>query len=158
MVQTTELAIDRLIYFWKSQDIAIVKGDTAMVAAVEDVLRCRFPADFRLYFSTVDGMKKKFPNETDNEGFLFYPIQEIRCVKEVFRNFTGENAPNIYIFADYLQQSWWYAFEILDSNTYSIGIMPYRDSYQQICSSLNEFIGLYITGSDRLYTYQQKSS
>lgn len=71
MVQTTELAIDRLIYFWKSQDIAIVKGDTAMVAAVEDVLRCRFPAVFRLFFSTVDGMKKKFRMKQIMKGFFF---------------------------------------------------------------------------------------
>ena len=157
-MKNIELTIDRLINFWESQNIVIVKGDPATTAAVEDAYQCRFPSDLRLYFSKVDGMKNLFPNETDNEGFLFYPIQEIRCVKDVFQDFTGENAQNIFVFADYLQQSWYYAFEILDSNTYSIGIMPYRDSYQEICSSLDEFIDLYIIDSDRLYTYQQKSS
>lgn len=102
------------------------------------------PIDFQQLYATANGMK-----DSDKEGFLLYPLEDIVSLETKF-NISNSNS-NIYVFADYLQSSWWYGFRVLENGTYEIGIIPYEDKFKPITNSLFDFIELYLEDSAPLY-------
>lgn len=145
--------IDLLIKHWKNQNIDIASKSIYEIEKCIKQNRIVLPNDFKELYSVVNGMKNFYPNEIDEEGFLFYPVEYIISAEEEFENSKLINKNNIYIFAEYMHKSWWYGFEIVNENNYRIGILATRDTFKPITNSLIEFLELYIEDSPILYDY-----
>ena len=108
------------------------------------------PSDLADYFLAVDGMNL---NETDNEGFLFFPLQEFKLI----RNFHKESAnfPDAhfyFVFADLLAGCGWYAIRLSpDESTENTILDVSWENPKLIAHSFTEFIELYFERHPRLY-------
>lgn len=145
--------INRLIQHWQNQGIEIIPTPEEEIENFESVIRQPLPNDFKLLYSKVNGMYFYFPNEIDNEGFLFYPLESILPSAREFEGFALAENNHLYIFAEYMHKSWWYGVEIKSDGKYLIGIIPDKLNFKPITDSLSEFIALYIENSSKLYDY-----
>ncbi len=144
-VKNLNFMSDLLIEHWKLQGIPIIRSDL-----VKD--NPLLPMDFIEFYEKVNGMKSLYPNYTDNEGFLFYPIESIIAVEEEMEGY-GTTNDAIYLFAEYMHKSWWYGFKLEENGFYKIGIIPYENRFKTIANDLATFIHLYIEDSPILYDY-----
>lgn len=110
----------------------------------------KMPRDFVEYFETVDGMGTLYPNDSDKNGFLFYPLNALEFIKSS-DNATGSH---IIVFANYMQHCWNYYVKFSNALQYEIGIMPAKNVFIAITNSLPQFMQYYITDSDELYKYE----
>ncbi|SHG97466.1 hypothetical protein SAMN04488109_2706 [Chryseolinea serpens] len=141
--------LDELREFWKDQGIETVPVSWKETALGPEGLR--LPADFRVFYSKLNGMSNLYPNEMDSEGFLFYPIDVLVTVRE---EFDEPGLPkNIIVFAEYMHKSWWYGIELRADGTYVIGIIPDRGRFKVITNSLEVFMRLYLMDASELYDY-----
>jgi len=144
-------SIEKVIHFWKAQNIKIVPKAIEEILYVSKTNALQLPGDFIELYRQANGMRELYPNYTDAEGFLIYPIEAIVSAREEF----GEAAPlgkrKIFIFSDYLIKCWWYGYEAFDDGSYAIGIVESRDDFRPITNSLAEFLELYMVDSDRMY-------
>lgn len=147
------LVLTRLIEFWQKQNITILAKTKQEINQIEKSNFLNLPNDFKEFYQKANGMVMLYPNEFDEEGFLFYPIDVIQSVSNEFEHSGLVNRDRIFIFADYMHKSWWYGYELIDSVNYVIGIIPDKDTFKPITNSLEEFIELYIENSPRLYDY-----
>ncbi|MET7001561.1 SMI1/KNR4 family protein [Chitinophaga defluvii] len=148
--------IERLIVYWNDQEIAVDKLSPYEIEAFEKWRRIRLPNDFKEYYQRANGMKSYYPNDTDAEGFLFYPLENFISFEDEFM-VKPENAGlnRTYIFAEYMHKSWWYGVKLNDMNdTYEIGIIPDKERFKSITTSLVVFIDLYLQDDARLYQYE----
>lgn len=148
-----EKAIDLLVEYWSGQDIAIISKPARYIESVQKAANLLLPSDFKTLYCHVNGMEALYPNETDKEGFLFYPIEAIVSVDKEFEASGLANKEHIYVFADYMHKSWWYGVEINDNASYEIGIIPDKNTFTPVTNSLIEFIKLYIDDSSKLYDF-----
>lgn len=146
-------AISLLIENWKKQNINITPMSNREIESFIKKTTIPLPNDFKELYSKVNGMKNLYPNEIDEEGFLFYPIESIISAENEFENSELRNKSKIYIFAEYMHKSWWYGLEIISDENYVIGIIPDKDTFKPITNSLSVFIELYIENSSKLYDY-----
>lgn len=146
--------ISQVIEFWKEQNIEIAGPSIDGIQNFKSEKGSDLPLDFKEFYSTVNGMEALYPNETDNQGFLFYPVNEIVSVVEEFDKTGIMNAKNILIFAEYMQKSWWYGIEIIDADKYVIGIIPDKNRFKPICDTLTQFLRFYLSDSPILYNYK----
>lgn len=155
VIEGIVLIITQLIEFWRSQKIEITTITIDEIGLVEKKLELKLPDDFKSFYSRVNGMVEFYPNEIDEEGFLFYPVEAIVSVNTELQNSNLINRDNIFIFAEYMHKSWWYGFELKgeNENEYVIGIIPDNSSFKPITTSLAEFIELYLGNSPKLYDY-----
>ena len=107
------------------------------------------PHDFILFFKFLNGM-----NEQDEEGFLFYKIENLINMKRKFDFSVNSLLSDIVIFADYMYESWWYGVKTINDDEYEIGIISTAEIFKKISNSYEEFIQLYITDSPLLYEYE----
>lgn len=142
-----------LIDYWEKQGIKIAPKTIDEIEYIQKNNKLRMPGDFKFFYSRVNGMGNFYPNETDEEGFLFYPIEAVVSVDKEFVASDLINKGRIFIFSEYMHKSWWYGFEITDDKSYQIGIIPDKDIFVPITSSLADFIDLYLKNSSRLYDY-----
>ena len=145
--------MNRLIKHWQDQGIEIIPKPLNEVEDFEALNQWSLPNDFKQFYSRVNGMSSYFPNEIDDEGFLFYPLESILPSKQEFEGFALAENHHLYIFADYMHKSWWYGVEIKPDGKYLIGIIPDKLNFKPITDSLSEFIALYIENSSKLYDY-----
>lgn len=148
--------IERLIVYWKDQEITTTKLSAFEIEAFEKWRHIRLPNDFKEYYQRANGMKSYYPNDTDTEGFLFYPLENLISFGDEFSAKT-ENAglSRTYIFAEYMHKSWWYGVKLDDMNeTYEIGIIPDKERFKSITTSLTVFIDLYLQDAAALYQYE----
>jgi hypothetical protein len=148
------LTISHLIEFWKAQGITSTLNGWGKIDDIEQTKNLLFPEDFKQLYLQVNGMENLYPNETDAEGFLFYPVEAIIPATNEFKIGALANMDNVFIFAEYLHKSWWYGFEIINNDEYVIGIIPHENKFKPITNSLAEFIELYMEDSERLYDYE----
>lgn len=148
-----EVKIHLLIAYWKKQGIKITPGTIDEIASVQRSNKLVIPDDFKFFYSRVNGMKNFYPNEVDDEGFLFYPVEAIVPVDREFETSDLINKERIFIFSEYMHKSWWYGFEIVDDKNYQIGIIPDKSTFVPITSRLAEFIDLYLNNASKLYDY-----
>ncbi|MEO0584737.1 MAG: SMI1/KNR4 family protein [Bacteroidota bacterium] len=153
VVERIILMIDLLIDFWRNQNIKILAKTPREIDIIERQKAIILPIDFRELYLRVNGMEEFYPNEIDDEGFLFYPLAELVSVNTEFENSSMINKEKVFIFAEYMHRSWWYGFEVTGSNEYLIGIISDNTSFKPITNSLAEFIELYIENSPKLYDY-----
>lgn len=147
------LVIDRLISFWRDQNIKITTKTLQEIDLIQKDKVLRLPNDFKELYSKVNGMEDYYPNEIDEEGFLFYPLEALIPVSREFEDSNLINKDRILIFAEYMHKSWWYGVEVKENFEYVIGIIPDKTIFKPITNSLAEFIELYIDNSTKLYDY-----
>lgn len=147
-----EDAIKQLGQFWRKQKILSPPNDIQEILHFEFSKSVRLPDDFRHLFMLTNGMVNLFPNDMDDEGFLFYPLEELTTLEEEFEMERVSYAEGCIIFAEYLHKSWWYAvrFSTADAG-YEIGIVAAADKFKVITRSLGEFLHLYMEDSSVLY-------
>ncbi|MGV0752281.1 hypothetical protein [Empedobacter brevis] len=141
MVNNLENNLKILELYWKNQNILTKPCENKIIHYYKNI----FPIDFIYLYSNINGMYSVYPNGSDLEGFLFYPLEYIEKISN-----------NIYIFADYLHVSWNYGIKIdsIKNNKYSIILITDLDNINDsliITNSLSDFIELYINDSPRIY-------
>ncbi|SDC20934.1 SMI1/KNR4 family protein [Pedobacter soli] len=95
------LIITRLVAFWRSQKIEISTKTIEEIGLVERKLDLKLPDDFKTFYTRVNGMENFYPNEIDEEGFLFYPVDAIVSAEKELRDCNLVNKDKIFIFAEY---------------------------------------------------------
>lgn len=145
--------IETLISYWEKQDIVINSISMNEIDNFQKKKKSSLPADFQQFYAMVNGMGECYPNYMDKEGFLFYPLEAIDSVQNELTWATMANREMIFIFAEYLHRSWWYAFELMSDGSYTIGIIA-TDNFKPITNSLSEFIELYMEDASILYDYE----
>lgn len=140
-----------LVEHWERQNIRISTADNQIMKRFDKSKNVHLPYDFIELYSRVNGMEDLYPNYTDEEGFLFYPLNKVLTLEEEFGFRNNENDNTVFIFADYLQKSWWYGFKINSQYNYVIGLVASYEIFRPITDSLFEFIQLYIDDSPKLY-------
>jgi len=147
--------VDKLISYWESQKIRLTVGvNKDTIKNFEQTKGINLPKEFFEYLQVVNGMELMYPNYTDTNGFLFYPLENLIFFEDEFCNFQDNLNPGLLgkkclIFANYLQRSWWYG--ITADN--SIVIIPNASEYKIVANSFFEFLELYINDLDTIYDY-----
>lgn len=145
-----EIEIDALKVFWEG------KGISSLARPGEEISKFNFgggvflPDDLIKYFSVLNGMESLYPNEFDDEGFLFYPLQGLVTSNQ---EFSKPIEKDILIIAEYMHKSWWYGLKVIDKDTYSIGIIPEENKFKILTDSLSEFLKMYMSNSHKLYSF-----
>jgi hypothetical protein len=152
-LENLDEVIRRLFIHWNIQGIDTLPFSNKEIEILEQENKMILPNDFIRLYTCINGMENLFPNETDSEGFLFYPVQAITSAKMEFKNSDLSQKNNLYVFANYMQKSWWYGLEVIDRNNYKIGIIPHGNFFKPITNLLSEFLFLYLEDSPRLYNY-----
>ena len=145
------MQVEQLITYWSKQGISITAASEYEIRKAEQHGRFFLPDDFKSLYSKVNGMESYYPNEIDEEGFLFYPVEAIISAAKESADCLIKNKDNIFIFAEYMHKSWLYGFEILDCNNYIIGIIPDENTFIPIAESIWDFVELYLEDSSRIY-------
>jgi hypothetical protein len=143
-------ALSDLQLFWENQNIKAIGKTIDSIKAFEQAKHIKLPEDFIEYFKTLNGMETLYPNDSDNNGFLFYPLEQLKFPHEKFGKADQKNK-RLMIFIDYMQESWWYGFRILENAKYEIGIIPSVDIFKPITNSFSEFVEFYIHDNEILY-------
>jgi hypothetical protein len=149
-----ENSAKQLLEFWGKQKILSPPNTLDDILYFEFSKSMQLPEDFRRLFMMSNGMVNLFPNYFDNEGFLFYPLQELTTVEDEFDINRGSSVEHSLIFAEFMHKSWWYAVKfskIVDN--YEIGIIPSVGKFKVITRNLTEFIQLYLSDSPVLYEF-----
>jgi hypothetical protein len=141
MVITSNHTVSEIIDFWKNQQIDLTHITLKYIAQVMTEKALVLPIDFVNFYLQVNGMEKLYPNYSDGEGFLFYPVEALYYAKD---NKT-------LVFADYMQCSWWYGVQVETEEKYTIGILPTLDTFVPITASLDEFMNWYRQDGTELY-------
>lgn len=154
-MEIMEQAIEKILRHWEKQGISSEGKTLQDIEALEKALNNKLPQDFKLYFSKINGMGSGYLNDTDENGFSFYPLEQLRVIEEEFNPSIDKNKRCI-LFADYLQNCWSYVIlvdDFVNENQYSI--LGYIDcnQYKIITNSLAEFIDFYLSDSKTLYDF-----
>ena len=149
-----EDAMNRLLEFWKNQEIISAANSLDDILHFEFSKNVRLPDDFRSFYLMNNGMLNLYPNYFDNEGFLFYPLEEVTTLEEEFDADKTIVDQNCLIFAEFMHKSWWYGVRISkNEEEYEIGIIPEVSKFKVITKKLEEFIHMYMIDSSILYNY-----
>lgn len=145
--------LTELIKFWGKQGILTSSNSKQDIDEFQKSNNIHLPQDFVDFYSELNGMEIFYPNESDEEGFLFYPLEALIPLSTEFQNSKLKNKERFFLFAEYMHKSWWYGFEMINHEDYVIGIVADKDSFQPITHSLADFIKLYIDDTPKLYDY-----
>jgi hypothetical protein len=153
-MEVIEIAANQLLEFWRKQKILSPPNTLDDILYFQFSKNIQLPGDFRHLFMMTNGMANLFPNYFDNEGFLFYPLQELTTVEDELDINRDSSVEQCIIFAEFMHKSWWYAVKFSKfEDDYEIGIIPSVDKFKVITKNLAEFIYLYINDSSVLYEY-----
>jgi hypothetical protein len=106
----------------------------------EDLNDLRLPPEFRAYYLVTNGVRVPGSPETDDKGYDFWPLHELRRVQA---------DPLKVYFADFQAGSWSFAFGLDPAKRGAVYIVagpPIR-----IASTFEQFVDLYIADDDSLY-------
>ena|ERR1700759_1975046 len=153
-MEVIEIAVEKLLKFWKDQQIVSVGNSLDDILNFEFSRSMQLPDDFRRLFMMTNGMINLFPNDFDEEGYLFYPLQELARLEDEFELSRQSYTEHCLIFAEYMHKSWWYGVKFSKfESEYEIGIISSADKFKAITRNLGEFIYLYMNDSPVLYKY-----
>lgn len=113
----------------------------------------RVPDDVKTLFLTANGFGS--PNDQDRNGFSFWPLNRV-CPVAAFEDseWCSSACDDCYLFADYLSLSWGYAVRLLNCQKLApvciVGAANRRPVW--IAESFREFIELYVSDDERLYS------
>jgi hypothetical protein len=137
---------------WLREGLEISTVNLVDIARMEYLFGRRIPSDYRQFLS-VAGL----PHNEDSEGFRFWSPGEWRATRDVledagYQSFEGDSCS--VIFADYLQESWWYAVWLSGAKaggvSLALGTSDGRDPQRPI-GSMADFLEAYLAGDQRLY-------
>ncbi len=148
----------RLVDHWTTQGLKIATGATEQeVLSFESQNRAILPGDFRDYFLKVNGMFQDFHNSSDQEGFAFWPLNQVTNVSKECAKYSPNlpvpaNPQNYFVFADYLQWSWAYAIH-LGTRSSEAGQVIHVGTLRPkvVAGSFTEFVDLYLQDARDLY-------
>lgn len=153
-VNEIENAGKQLVKFWRKQKILSPPNTLDDILHFEFSRSMQLPDDFRRLFMMTNGMVNLFPNDFDEEGYLFYPLEEFTTLEEEFNTNGGSSVEHCLIFAEFMHKSWWYAVRFSNfTDDYEICIVSSVDKLKVITKNLGEFIHLYMDDSPILYKY-----
>jgi hypothetical protein len=106
--------------------------------------------DFEELYLFADGFKEGCRDEL---GFRFWPLEEIVSVADFDHGVHGFiGADGFYLFCDYLDFSWGYAFKVASMRSLKIYVIGLKSREPVlIASSFGEFLRLYALNDERLY-------
>lgn len=114
--------------------------------------------DFRDYLLRVNGMVQIGGQDSDEKGFAFWPLDQIRSVPEECATVkvavpSVDEVDRYFAFADYFQWSWAYAISLSPNAPGRILQFGTR-SPRIIASSFTHFVEAYLADSGQLYFNQ----
>lgn len=149
-------AISRRVHqHWIGQGLAVQPVEMSKIA---HSVRNLMPSDF-LAFLNIAGL----PLDEDTNGFRFWQPEELQIVTtsalhqhddvhfQLSSHFMHSSCYDALIgsvvFADYLQESWWYSISRDDCDASVVRLVDYA----QTVGDLEEFLAIYLRDGDRLY-------
>lgn len=144
-------AISALVAFWKGQGIPIEGAAESALRNWERQHQVTLPADFVALYQVANGWHSYYPNYSDQEGYVWYPIEEVVPMEAEMESRWKGPPSNTFLFADYLTRCWFYGLRISDQGTYEIGILPSLPEFTPITDSLPHFIALYMADANEMY-------
>lgn len=139
----------RLTHRWKGAQLKIRPG-----ASIDQLIqfqdRCGAQLDpvMFAYFRAANGMERE---EMDPESHIrFWPLEEVKPLREEVDAPWVAQYPNCYLFADYLLWSHGYAID-LGPSSYGRIMLVGGESARLVASSFVEFVSLYLSQSERLF-------
>ncbi|MEP7220027.1 MAG: SMI1/KNR4 family protein [Bacteroidota bacterium] len=135
--------IASLIRFWEEQGISSNPNTEEEIREIEHAKGFNLPDDFKSLYSRTNCMERYYPNDMDDEGFLFYPLEYLITEEE---ELAGEplsavtvTSETVILFAEYMHKSWLYGFKYnADTGRYVIGIMSRSTLYRRLFSTSKE--------------------
>jgi hypothetical protein len=140
-------AINKLIFHWKKCNVYLPPEESFLMDYRLGAKNMTLPEDFKVLYRLVNGT-----SDWDNIAFVFYGIQRLITMGSRFSLSENDPLGDVIIFADYMDESWWYGVKLTEDG-YNIGIIPTEDRFKAITTSLTDFIHLYLTESDKLSDY-----
>ena len=145
----TKEAVDRLTQRWKEAQLKIKPGVSAeQLAQFEDKFKTRLGPDIHAYFEAVNGMES---DEMDSEYHIrFWPLEEIKPLREEVDAPWVAEYTSYYLFADYLLWSHGYAIDLSPAGQGTI-VMVGGENPQKVASSFAEFMSLYLDKPEQIF-------
>jgi hypothetical protein len=143
------------VMYWNAQSIEIAPYSGKQRALLRRDTKGRpLPPPLIELYSSINGMKPKFPNDFDQNGFLIYPLSEVKSAEEEFQSKAPPDFPPCFIFADYLHKSWYYGItHNLNSDDFEVVLVYEPFNYSKVADSLYEFFKLYLVDDERIYEF-----
>ena len=123
--------IESLLQHWEDQNITSKGCSIEEIELIEKRNGLELPSDFKEIYLRCNGMSALFPNNTDELGFLFYPLEHLVTYNKEFSLTSFQNklfeGRQCIIFMNYMHKSWWYGIlRNIDpiSKSYSVVIIP----------------------------------
>jgi cell wall assembly regulator SMI1 len=127
--------------------------NATQIAAFEARWGCELSADVRTSYEEFNGFDQ-WHGYQDEQGFNLWPLEKIEPL-QVFAGgqFSVPDSPDMFVFADYLDFSWGYAFALEEARDHTrVFMVGTADStHQRIADSMTEFLDLVIRDDSRLY-------
>lgn len=150
---------EKLKTYWQSQNMLLPLGiSPERIIRFETQHQVLLPSDMRDYFVAVNGMVMHIPHDQDQNGFTFFPLEEIRTVEQESQRIKNASilfsgAESFFIFCDYLTWCWVYAIHLSNEQAKSnrVVIVGSQQKEPVIANSFSEFIDLYLCDSPKLY-------
>lgn len=139
--------LNKVINHWKEEDILSTNSQSTFVNVALSENKIVIPSDFIKLYKESNGT-----SDYDSESFKFYQYGELITMTAKFSLSLISPLNEVIIFADYMQESWWYGFRV-NKHGYEIGIIPEANTFKVISNSLFEFLNLYLSDSSKLYDY-----
>jgi SMI1 / KNR4 family (SUKH-1) len=145
---------DRLISYWRGGAVPLdamrAPASRASLTAFEVRTNGKLPDSVREYFLYSNGFEH---DGRDERGFRFWPIEEICDLNEFDDGLHGfESEERKFLFCDYLDFSWGYAFRFNSLEDVSVFLVGLDSKVPRlIATSFSEFIALYVSNDERLY-------
>jgi hypothetical protein len=149
-------SFEQVIQYWRSEGLTIPSGvPEEALRLFETKYGVTLSEDFREYLSNVNGMAQKGGQDSDTNGFSFWPLNRIKIVPEECAD-SNVRTPELrdigsfFVFADYLQWSWAYAIDL--GGVRKGRILQFGTQVPRIvAASFTEFVDAYVRDSETLY-------
>lgn len=134
----------RLLRYWQSRGVPHLPGVTdSDILAFEERNEINLPAEVRAFYSKTNGTEVPGTEGTDDKQFDFWPLEDVHFV---------EGETSMMYFADVLQYSVQFAFEVIGNNDAGNGsVFAVSGGLIKVASSFAQFIDMYITDHETLY-------
>jgi hypothetical protein len=149
-------AIDSLLGKWNRERVTIGRPNSLeKIQRFEENHRVRIPEDFRSYLLAANGT-----GDSDSNGYWFWPLEQIRSALDDLKTHSSytnvvlnPKLAQFFIFADYLQWSWAFAFRFSEGDAATSDVFRVDGDHLvlRVAGSFGEFVGLYLADSHQLY-------
>jgi SMI1/KNR4 family protein SUKH-1 len=153
---SVDQTIDSLLKKWAADGVTIGRPNSLQkIQDFEKSHKVQIPADLRHYLLAANGT-----GDSDSNGYWFWPLEKIRSALNEIKthNYASKIELNpslarFFIFADYLQWCWAFAFRFAHEETPTSEVFRVDGHHLvlKVADSFVEFAALYLADSPRLY-------